>query len=310
MNRHRRSIQTCAPLCLALLIGCFSSEAPVERSAAGRVQVKLSPIELNLLSSDADQLARVLSMPFVEVAERLPPFAFECEAEMSFTEGSKNFRQLDRHTYREDAAQNFHAGIRSSDAKAIDVWLQGTKLLVRHGNGRVRATPRRDIEIEKWGELALSPQSHTFELFYPYLTVEDKGPEEFEGRKVRRFALSLNLDSALTKESYPLPQSETRLAPVAGWRERAKPLEVNGFILVDVETAVALQSSFRGRLSISDPQSPEKTSELTLRFESTIRENNEEISTEGLNHIVDEVSRARPKKGNLSFYELPTEPTP
>ena len=45
---------------------------------------------------------------------------------MSFTEGSKNFRQLDRHTYREDAAQNFHAGIKSSDAKAIDVWLQGT----------------------------------------------------------------------------------------------------------------------------------------------------------------------------------------
>ena len=73
MNRHRRSIQTCAPLCLAILIGCFSSEAPVERSAAGRVQVKLSPIELNLLSSDSDQLARVLSMPFVEVAERLPP---------------------------------------------------------------------------------------------------------------------------------------------------------------------------------------------------------------------------------------------
>ena len=40
-------------------MGCFSSEAPVERSAAGRVQVKLSPIELNLLSSDSDQLARV-----------------------------------------------------------------------------------------------------------------------------------------------------------------------------------------------------------------------------------------------------------
>ena len=152
--------------------------------------------------------------------------------------------------------------------------------MVRHGNGRVRATPRRDIEIEKWGELALSPQSHTFELFYPYLTVEDKGPEEFEGRKVRRFALSLNLDKTLTKESYQLPQSETRLAPVAGWRERAKPLEVNGFILVDVETTVALQSSFRGRLSISDTQSPETSSELTLRFESTIRENNEEISTE------------------------------
>ena len=73
------------------------------------------------------------------------------------------------------------------------------QLLVRHGNGRVRATPRRDIEIEKWGELALSPQSHTFELFYPYLTVEDKGPEEFEGRKVRRFALSLNLDSVSQK---------------------------------------------------------------------------------------------------------------
>ena len=310
MNRHRRSIQTCATLCLGILMSCFSSEAPVERSAAGRVQVKLSPIELNLLSSDSDQLARVLSMPFVEVAERLPPFAFECEAEMSFTEGNKNFRQLDRHTYREDATQNFHAGIRSSDAKAIDVWLQGTQLLVRHGNGRVRTTPRRDIEIEKWGELALSPQSHTFELFYPYLTVEDKGPEEFEGREVRRFAFILQLDNTLTKPSYQLPQSETRLAPVAGWRERAKPLEVNGFMLVDVETTVVVQSSFRGRLSISDTQSPETSSELTLRFESTIRENNEEISTEGLNHIVDEVSRARPKKGNLSFYELPTEPTP
>ena len=81
-------------------------------------------------------------------------------------------------------------------------------------------------------------------------------------------------------------------------------------MLVDVETTVVVQSSFRGRLSISDTQSPETSSELTLRFESTIRENNEEISTEGLNHIVDEVSRARPKKGNLSFYELPTEPTP
>ena len=106
---------------------------------------------------------------------------------------------------------------------------------MRHGNGRVRATPRRDIEIEKWGELALSPQSHTFELFYPYLTVEDKGPEEFEGREVRSFAFEPeSRQHPYERDSYKLPQAETRLAPVAGWRERAKPLEVNGFILVDV----------------------------------------------------------------------------
>ena len=93
---------------------------------------------------------------------------------------------------------------------------------MRHGNGRVRATPRRDIEIEKWGELALSPQSHTFELFYPYLTVEDKGPEEFEGREVRRFALSLNLDSTLTKESYLTSTIGDQVSPRRGMARACK----------------------------------------------------------------------------------------
>ena len=151
-------------------MGCFSGEAPVERSTTGRVQVELSSIELGRLSADSDQLARVLSMPFVEISERLPPFAFECEAEMSFTEGNKNFRQVDQHTYREDADQNFHVSIRSSDTKEIDVWLQGAQLLVRHGNGRVRSTPRRDIEIEKWGELALSPPESYVRAFLSLLS--------------------------------------------------------------------------------------------------------------------------------------------
>ncbi len=304
-----RSIQICATVCLGLATSCFSSEAPVERSRAGRVQVKLTPIELSRLSADSEQLARVLSMPFVEIAERLPPFTFECEAEMSFTKGNKSFRQVDRHSYREDDAQNFHAAIRSSDTKEIEVWLQGTDLLVRHGTGRVRTTPRRDIEIEKWGELALSPQSHTFELFYPYLAVEDKGTEEFEGRNVRRFSFVLNEGATLTKESYPLPRSETRLAPVAGWRERAKPIEVSGYVLIDAESTVAVQSSFRGRVNIVESGDSPQNSELTLRFESTIRDNSQQISTDDLNHIVDEVSRVRPRKGNMSFYEPPTEPT-
>ena len=309
MKRLLRSTLSLSTLCTALLTGCFSGEAPVERSTEGRVQVKLSPIELDRLRDEPDQLARVLSMPFAEFAERLPPFVFECEAEMTFTQGSKSFRQLDQHRYAEDADQNFHATVRSAGAKEINVWLKGGDLLVRQGNGKIRRTPRRDIEIEKWGELALSPQRHSFELFYPYLSVEAKGDETFEGRAVRRYDLRLRESAVAAKESYQLPRAETRLAPVAGWRERAKPLDVDGYILVDTELKVVLQSSFRGRLKLRATSEGEPESELTLRFDSSVLDNAAEISTEGLNHIIDEVSRARPKKGNLSFFDPPSEPS-
>ena len=292
------------------LIGCFSSETPVERSSQGRVQVKVSPIELEKLETEPDQLARVLSMPFVELAARLPPFAFECEAEMSFTQEARNFRQLDQHRYVEDDKQNFHAHVKSSETKEVNVWLKDGEFMVRQGYGKVRRTPRRDIEIEKWGELALSPQAHSFELFYPYLSVQSKGDEEFEGRSVRRYTLTLRESPLPTKDVYQLPRAETRLAPVAGWRQRAKPRDVSGFVLVDIERKVVLQASFRGSLELPSSVEGEAPSALTVRLDSTIRENSEEISTEELSHLIDEVSRARPKKGSLGFYDPPSDASP
>ena len=309
MKTKLRSTAGLIYLCVGLTSGCFSGDAPVERSSEGRVQVTLSPIDLEQLSSDPEALARVLSMPFVELAERLPPFTFQCEAEMSFTQGTKSFRQLDEHRYSEDEGQNFHARIRSAENKEVNVWLQGGDLLIRRDQGKIRRSPRRDIEIEKWGELALSPQSHSFELFYPYLTLEPKGDEEFEGRKVRRFSLKLNPSPAAIKESYQLPRAETRLAPVAAWREKAQPVDIDGFVLIDTEYKVVVQSSFRGRLRVSSDGDQGSDTELMVRFESTILDNPDQVSTAGLSHVVDEVSRARPKKGNLGFYDPPTEPS-
>jgi len=309
MKTKLRSIASLISLYAGLTSACFSGEAPVERSNQGRVQVTLSPIDLEQLSSDPEALARVLSMPFVELAERLPPFTFQCEAEMSFTQGTKNFRQLDEHRYSEDEAQNFHATIRSAENKEINVWLQDGDLFIRRDKGKIRRSPRRDIEIEKWGELALSPQSHSFELFYPYLSVEPKGDEDFEGRKVRRFSLKLNKAPTPLKASYRLPRPETRLAPVAGWREKAQPIDVDGFILIDLEYKVVVQSSFRGRLKITSSAEQDSETELMVRFESTILDNPDQVSTAGLSHIVEEVSRARPKKGNLGFYDPATAPS-
>lgn len=309
MKIQLRSTLGLSTLCATLLTGCFSGEAPVERSTEGRVQVKISPIDLDRLKEEPGQLARVLSMPFVELAERLPPFIFECEAEMTFTQGSKSFRQLDQHRYAEDESRNFHATMRSAGTKEINVWLKDGEILVRQGSGKIRRTPRRDIEIEKWGELALSPKRHSFELFYPYLSAEPKGDEEFQGRTVRRYALGLRESPGALQQSYKLPRAETRLAPVAGWREQAKPIDVDGYILVDTELKVVLQSSFRGRLKLNGATDGEAESELTLRFESTILDNTNPISTDDLHHIIDEVSRARPKKGNLGFYDPPSEPS-
>ncbi len=307
MKRLLRSTRIVAVFASTLTVGCLASEAPVERSDTGRVQINVEPIDLSTLNSSPASISRVLSMPFVELAERFPAFSFESETEMNFTSGDKTFRQVDTHKYTEDDDQHFHASIRSADTKEINVWLKDGVLYVRHGKGQTRGTARRDIKIERWGELALSPVSQTFELFYPQLRLELAGDESFEGKPVKRFRVELDPEAQLAKDTYTLSGVDTRLAPVEGWRERTRPIDVSGFVLIEQETGVVVQSSFRGKLELQGQDADANATELTVRLDATLRRNQEPISLDSLHHVVDEVRRARPKKGALEFFEVPTE---
>lgn len=259
----------------------------------------LAAIDVDTLASSEETRRRVLSMPFTEATQRLGPLDFEARSTLQLARGSDDREQTDTFRIRRDASDNTHVVLTTPKTEA-ELFVVGPSSYVRYDRGQLRRSARRDLELGAWTEIAWSSAREALGVFAGRVAFAEPTRERVQGREVNRFRLTLLEKPASPPETVVLPRASVLpTRSPAAWRELAQPLDLDGSLLVDVDTGVPLKLELRGRLDIPDREV--RPTQLTLRFTAEVR-NIGKIATLTVPASREEFRIVEPPRDVLSFF--------
>ena|GEM_PF-2249845 len=244
-----------AALIFSLLTAC--SKSPENQAAKKKIwdnEIVVSDLEKSSKEKlDASKMAtnttmkdRILQMSAQEAMLRHEPFEYKGKARI-IVGGRK--RRLDV-TEKTKITVGLHGSFSVQQRDAEDkptramVYNNGT-MFIRNGSGDMRAQGIVNNQHLSVLEEAWEPLSVFSSYFGPRFNLKSAGIENFNKREVFKYDISLG-------EGPDIIESKD------GDRAK-KPLTLNGSLLVDVETAVVLKASLKGKLEVPSAKAPTST---------------------------------------------------
>lgn len=288
-------------LSVAGFVSACSASGPRDDAGAQRAgQPEDRPIAVAKLSDSPSVQARVLRMAFADVAKRLGSLRYEAESHFEFSRDTREVSQRDHYDIARDASGNVHV-VLDTNKKKTEIYVVGETLYVRHDAGPMRRKSRQQVYADRWPELAWSSLRDSIRVFRPYITFGAKTPTNFAGRQASRFRLGLA--DAPQRVAPPQPRKPTdapiAVNPLASWRMRASPLDLNGTLTVDDATGVPLALELEGRVEIADRQV--RPTQLRFEFDGQLKDIAEVAAIEPPPSRP-EFERAKPPHEPLSFF--------
>ena len=286
-------------LLMALLLQSCNSNHTDALEADSRT-LNLSPSEVATLHQDPALQERLLYTSYQQAVSQLGSLRFEATSSFVFTQGATTVEQSSEYLALQDASGNFKVQYKTPHDQ-VETYLIGDTFYVRHGLGNLRHKPRREIESERWGQLAFATLAQTLEPFRPFLTFSPGSPEQHLGRETLKFNLSLS-SQPTTRSVAGRTLARTGL-PVnvpSQWRELAQPLSISGAIWVDKTSGIIVRSNLKGKIQISDKEV--RPTGLELSYKSGVIDIGR-VRPIKLPTSIEERRRTKPPRNLLGFFK-------
>ncbi len=251
-----------------MVSACDGGNGATAAQHPGKVVYDTSPIDITGFPDDGDVLRRILYMPFGEAATRLGSLTFEARSSFVFSRGAEEYEQSDVYSVTQDSRGNFHVVLDTPKSK-VEIYLVGETVYVRQNRGHLRHKPRRDVEAESWCELVFASMVQVLELFRPRLTMVDPKPSMVDDRQAIRYRLELaDKGEPLPWPTDSVPDTRLPVAPLARWRELARPLDLRGALWLDAASGSLSRISLKGRIEIADRKV--RPTQLEIHYDAAV----------------------------------------
>ena len=226
---------------LGLLLAPSSAQALEGDGLAGR-----SVVELDL---GANSLTTRL--------EALGPHRLEISTQLSIGRGADHYEQADSYVLVLDPRGNYQVLLSNADAQ-LDTTRIGEELFVRYDRGHLRRKSRRDMDADAPPQRVLLALAQCLQPFLG-ASLGDGRSETVQGRSASRYPLHLG-----RAENIQAPAAVLRgTPPTAAWRSQARPLGLQGHVVLDGVSALPLAAEVDGRLEV--PAKPAPPTQLRLQ---------------------------------------------
>ena len=266
-------------ICASTGFACGNkTEAHLDRFLDSTTKSKTSKLETidPFLVPDDHKVADLINMmPFSEVAERLGPHRMT--AKINFGMAAPKHRASLREEDLIVLARNgdFRVKVENDDGQGYEMIYSADKLYVRtrYNNFHERSTLSGDHI--KWREAAYGGWAAIYRLFRGQLSFNKAGMVRHHGRDAVKFNISLSRnkpriggtpkqpDVPAGVEKYILPISPTP-SEKDSWRDKSKPHDAKGSILVDADCGTLLAADFSGELIFPAPDGEDEIA-LTVK---------------------------------------------
>lgn len=268
----------------ALLVFVACSD-PVDQAAKKRIFSPEDPpravasaaetLDATRLDEDARLARRVLTMSAAETTERLGPHRMDASVQFSWKGEGGELSLTERRILlagQGGVSGDFHATLENTRDQGFEVMRVGGQVYARSRYQKFRQRSRDRGMAERSREQIAGVLRDVNVLFNDRVKLEARGSVNHEGRAAHRYALSLG-PAQTTGAGSPLPpppvakdgvdpSTQRRLA----FLQTREPLQLEGLIVVDAETAAVLWAKAEGRLRVPEgEQAP--GAELKLRVD-------------------------------------------
>lgn len=283
----------------SMCAACHHQGLPAEHDVTSESIHGMESILLEQFASNPSVQGQVFSVSFEEAATRLGALRFEAQVQFLFSRGNDEVDQRDIYFAEQDAFGHRHVRLDTPHSQ-IEYYLLGETAYIRLDKGRLRNKPRRDMGHQAWAEIAFSSCRQLLQIFDNRLQFKQRDFEVSPARPTLRFDLSLSDKSTETGLSrIDMHTNELPYVPLAEWRNKAQPLDLQGELILDQATGVMLGAFFEGRLEIADR--PVRPTELWVRYDAKISHIGK-VPVIRPPQSIPEYTRKRQVRDRLSFF--------
>jgi len=222
------------------------------------------PPDAYALGESPEVAARVVGMPYREVAARLGAHRLQSKIEYTFQRGNAQVALQETALLVQAADGGFRLKVENQASQGYELLFTGGQLFVRQRYGKFHPRDLLEAQHLRWRDEATRGYAALVRLFRGRLFLSKQGLARHHGRDAMRYGIALGPGPANLPGAPAAPQPPAGVSryvfPIEptpseedGWRDRAEPQEALGSLLVDTDTGVLLEVSFRGRLAWQSP---------------------------------------------------------
>jgi predicted GNAT family acetyltransferase len=252
----------------------FSQEDPPLAVAAAREVVQAGE-----LSTQVEQVQRIIGMGIAETTERLGAHQFVAKLRMEW-QGNHRKQALAEERVLLSAeggvSGDFHARLRNERGQGYDILRIGHQVFAKNQHGVYRQRLRDRGMAERMRQESFGVLGEIDNLFEHRMLLRADGKEVLEGREAYRYLMVLGESPRAEKAERLLPpkllpkrdlseSSQLRLA----FFERRIPEALEGKLWVDAGTAVVLKAELQGTLKVPEG---EAVSTVRLRLATRVEQ--------------------------------------